>query len=387
MCTSPTPCSRFGSIGSIAYEASLRQGVCLTISVTRSDRIAYAIFWKRIRTFKKCIHMIHFVGSIDEIPDYSNSRVVLVDDSLKSEQAVIDRIEKALDASYDKDNWDGLWDAIRDLSWLNSRSIVIVHKSLPALNGWDMKIYLEMLYDASSEWDSEVGDKEFHVFFLLDGKARVDFFLPGKFPHPQVKSKSAPATHIGDIFEIALPYGRKRYMQFILVDSSQLGAWSVRVFKTDYEVGDKPSIEEIVNDHVDFYMNTRDLGRGVLYGLWARYGQSDNLGDLNKVVFRTYHDSFGSITHRWWVWKAAQPVSQFSILPKKFLNVAEGSMHAPLDVISRIMTGRWYRFKNLYDDYGDASLIEKIHIRGIGKISDDYIVPRRPGHGIQGVLN
>ena len=103
-------------------------------------------------------------------------------------------------------------------------------------------------------------------------------------------------------------------MQFILVDSSQLGAWSVRAFKTDYEVGDKPSIEEIVNDHVDFYMNTRDLGRGVLYGLWARYGQSDNLGDLNKVVFRTYHDSFGSTTHCWWVWKAAQPVSQFSIV-------------------------------------------------------------------------
>lgn len=39
VCTSPTPCSRFGSIGSIAYDASLRQGVCLTISVTKSDQI------------------------------------------------------------------------------------------------------------------------------------------------------------------------------------------------------------------------------------------------------------------------------------------------------------------------------------------------------------
>ena len=58
-------------------------------------------------------------------------------------------------------------------------------------------------------------------------------------------------------------------------------------------------------------------------------------------------------------------------------------MHAPLDVISRIVTGRWNKFKNLYDDYEDASLIEKIHIRGIGKISDDYIVPRRPGRDIQ----
>ena len=39
VCTSPTQCSRFGSIGSIAYDASLRQGVCLTISVTKSDQI------------------------------------------------------------------------------------------------------------------------------------------------------------------------------------------------------------------------------------------------------------------------------------------------------------------------------------------------------------
>ena len=38
-CTSPTLCSRFGSIGSIAYDAPLRQCVCLTISVTKSDQI------------------------------------------------------------------------------------------------------------------------------------------------------------------------------------------------------------------------------------------------------------------------------------------------------------------------------------------------------------
>ena len=149
---------------------------------------------------KKCIHMIHFVGSIDEIPDYSNSRVVLIDDSLQSKRAVIDRIEIALDAPYDKDNWDGFMDAIRDLSWLDQRSIVLVHKALPGLNGRDMEIYLELLYDASSEWDSEVGDKEFHVYFRLEDKARVDFFLPRRAgrsmqgdqkPHPVV-SATAP---------------------------------------------------------------------------------------------------------------------------------------------------------------------------------------------------
>lgn len=324
--------------------------------------------------------MFRFVDSIDDILECSKSRVVLIDNSLQSERSVIDKIEKALSAPYDKDNWDGFRDAIGDLSWLECYSIVLVHKSLPKLNGWDMKIYLELIYEASTKWDSAYGDKEFQVFFLLEDKARVDFFLPGKIPQPQVKRKRAPVTHIGDIFKIPLPNDRIRYMQFVHIDSSQLGAWSVRVFKTDYQNGDNPSIEEVVSRPVDFYMNTRNLGEGVLYGLWSRYGHSDNLGDLNKVIFRSYHDglSLGSISHCWWVWKAAQPVTKYNILPKKYLSAAEGSMCPPIDVISRIMTGRWYQFKNLYDDYNGASLIDKLRIRGIGNISDDYIVPKRP---------
>ena len=67
--------------------------------------------------------MIRFVNNINEIPDYPSSRVVLIDDTLLSEQAVIDRIEKALDASYEKDNWDGFRDAITDLSWLDCSSV------------------------------------------------------------------------------------------------------------------------------------------------------------------------------------------------------------------------------------------------------------------------
>ena len=66
------------------------------------------------------------------------------------------------------------------------------------------------------------------------------------------------------------------------------------------------------------------------------------------------------------------------MLPYKYLNSAEGSMCPPFGVISRIVTGRCYKFKNLYDDYNDASFIDRMRIRGIGRISDEYIIPRRP---------
>ena len=46
--------------------------------------------------------MIHFVNNTEDILDHPSSRVVLIDDSLRSERDVIDRIEKALESPYDQ---------------------------------------------------------------------------------------------------------------------------------------------------------------------------------------------------------------------------------------------------------------------------------------------
>ena len=318
--------------------------------------------------------MIRFVNNNNEIPDYPSSRAVLIDDSLLSEQAVIDRIEKALDAPYEKDNWDGFWDAITDLSWLDCSSVVLVHKTLPKLNGWDMKVYLEQLYDASAEWESRGANKAFCVYFLLDDKAKVDFFLPGKFPQPEVKHKRAPATHIGDIFEIPLPRGMKRYMQFVIVDSSQLGAWGVRVFKKEYTTEEKPPVEEIVKDSVDFYCNTRAIGQGILYELWSYYGKSSDLGDLNAMVFRTFDREIPGLNpQRWRVWKASQEAHYYLVLPRKYIKADYGAMCAPISVIDRIVSGRWFPVANVYDDYKGASLIERL----LGKEHiQDHLAPK-----------
>ena len=305
--------------------------------------------------------MIRFVNNINEIPDYPSSRVVLIDDTFLSEQAVIDRIEKALDAPSEQDTWYCFRDAITDLSWLDCSSVVLVHQSLPKLNGWDMNVYLEQLYDASAEWESRGGNKAFCVYFLLDDKAKVDFFLPGKFPQPEVQHKRAPATHIGDIFEITLPGDRKRYMQFIIVDSSQMGAWGVRVFKTDYSMEDKPSVDVIVKDSVDFYCNTRAIGQGILFGLWSFYGKSADLGNLDAMVFRTFDRGIPGLNPQGWrVWKASQKVRHYRVLPRKYLKADDGGMFPPIWVLYRIISGRWCPAPNVIDDYKGASLIERL---------------------------
>lgn len=141
--------------------------------------------------------MIHFVNSIEEISIPPLSRVVYLDDSLCTEREVIDTIEVAIEAPYEKDNWDGFNDAIAGWKyWLKDVSgVVIIHKSLPSLNAWDMHIYLEILSDNSALWEkSESPQPEFHIYFMLADKARIDFFLPGVFPEPEPVRKRAPAT-------------------------------------------------------------------------------------------------------------------------------------------------------------------------------------------------
>lgn len=266
-----------------------------------------------------------------------------------------------MDAPYEKDNWDGFRDAITDLSWLDCSSVVLVHQSLPKLNGWDMNVYLKQLYDASAEWESRGGNKAFCVYLLLDDKAKVDFFLPGKFPQPEVQHKRAPATHIGDIFEITLPGDRKRYMQFIIVDPSQMGAWGVRVLKTDYSMEDKPSVDVIVKDSVDFYCNTRAIGQGILFGLWSFYGKSADLGNLDAMVFRTFDRGIPGLNPQGWrVWKASQKVLHYRVLPRKYLKADDGGMFPPIWVLYRIISGRWCPVPNVIDDYKGASLIERL---------------------------
>lgn len=130
--------------------------------------------------------MIRFTDSADSILEYPMSRVILIDASLQSKDAVIDRIEKALEAPYNEDNWDGFRDAITDLSWLACPSVVLVHKALPKMNAWDLKTYLELLYDVSKEWDSGNCEKGFYVYFSLEDKPQIDFYLPGKRLSSQV---------------------------------------------------------------------------------------------------------------------------------------------------------------------------------------------------------
>lgn len=166
----------------------------------------------------------------------------------------------------------------------------------------------------------------------------------------------APQTRIGDIFEILTSPQTKRYMQFILVDSSCLGGWCIRVFKKKYHADDKPNIEEIVSDKVDFYCLTYAIGRGVLDKLWTKVGNSKELGSFDNIIFK----QTDIINGGWRIWRAKHKVKRYRTLPKKYATASMGALLAPSSVVKRIQTGRWRDIPNVYDDYKGASLFERL---------------------------
>lgn len=165
-----------------------------------------------------------------------------------------------------------------------------------------------------------------------------------------------PQTRIGDIFEIPITLLTKRYMQFILIDSSCLGGWCIRVFKKEYHAEDKPTMEEVVSGEVDFYCLTYAIGQGVVKELWTKAGKSKELGNFDNIVFKQKDYVHGG----WRIWRANQEVKRYRTLPKKYAKAIMGALLAPSSVVKRIQTGRWRDIPNVYDDYKGASLFERL---------------------------
>jgi len=54
--------------------------------------------------------------------------------------------------AYFGNNWDAFFDILCDLRWITEREVLIAHADLPRFEGDDLRLYLETLRDAISEW-------------------------------------------------------------------------------------------------------------------------------------------------------------------------------------------------------------------------------------------
>lgn len=85
---------------------------------------------------------------------YPDDIRVIIDSNIVGKDNLISFISQGIGSPYSGDNWDGLYDALADLSWCQGRIVRIIHFELPELSIKDMSIYLSLLQSAIGVWRS-----------------------------------------------------------------------------------------------------------------------------------------------------------------------------------------------------------------------------------------
>ena len=90
----------------------------------------------------------------------ADAHIVVIDGNLVGERALIDAISEGIESPYENDPWDGLYDALLDLSWLPIPKVTIIHYGLPDLNDEEIEVYVDVLRCADMEWIRYRSEKE-----------------------------------------------------------------------------------------------------------------------------------------------------------------------------------------------------------------------------------
>lgn len=93
---------------------------------------------------------------------------VLIDNAIIGKESLIKTISHGIGSPYSGDNWDGLDDTLRDLSWIRDNTVCIMHSSLPVLSLKDTSIYFSILNNTDTSWSNNPGQNSVCVKIMFD---------------------------------------------------------------------------------------------------------------------------------------------------------------------------------------------------------------------------
>ncbi len=73
-------------------------------------------------------------------------------------------------------NWDALEECLKDLSWIEKKTVALVHGDLPALPKKDLETYLAILSDAVRDWK----EGEEHALLVVFPSSARKALLPDR---------------------------------------------------------------------------------------------------------------------------------------------------------------------------------------------------------------
>lgn len=89
-----------------------------------------------------------------ELPQFEGALVGRVPARISDSRALLRSVADALSfPAYYGENWNALFDCLRDFHWTDKRSIVLVHEDVPHIPGDELKVYLEVLREAAADWN------------------------------------------------------------------------------------------------------------------------------------------------------------------------------------------------------------------------------------------
>lgn len=154
-------------------------------------------------------------------------------------------------------------------------------------------------------------------------------------------------TKIGDLFSANLDDKTKKYFQYVSNDLTQLNSDVIRVFKKEYPVDTDPDLSEVVKGEIEFYAHCVTK-LGVKLDYWKKVGNIDDVGEIDKILFRNT-DDYGSkpgeqikVSYNWYVWKINdEDFKQVGKLKGENKEAEIGIVVPPDSIVYRMRTGEY----------------------------------------------
>lgn len=152
----------------------------------------------------------------------------------------------------------------------------------------------------------------------------------------------------GDVFSVKIGETKKKHMQYIANDLTQLNSDVIRAFKKVYSIDESPNLDDVVNDDVDFYAHCI-LKNGVKMKLWEQIGNNKDIGALDKISFRGTND-YGhkvgeipiKISEKWYIWNINDDgFTNIGKLKEEYKKLNIGLVFNPLGIIE-LLKGNKY---------------------------------------------
>ncbi len=108
---------------------------------------------------------------------FSSTEFIAKISKVESEDELFISLSQSLHfPSYFNNNWNALFDCLRDFQWIEKKGIVLIHTALPSLDKEILNIYINILVESVQDWkDGE--DHYLKVIFPKDFKLYFDNFF------------------------------------------------------------------------------------------------------------------------------------------------------------------------------------------------------------------